>query len=170
MIFRRVFFIPPRGLFFSTLPSPFRCLHFTLIVNKLRLRTDTSTTNKQKTNHQLYVGMMISKQPLYIKGIDSTNQEITKESAFGAMGMFIFLFSSSVVYLCYNKHHDEEHDIRSRGYMRPGSQGSEVGVTSRGGFRDLRMSDYQVEMPPSASNSPDNTSDDDEDEHIDLLS
>lgn len=114
--------------------------------------------------------MMISKQPLYIKGIDSTNQEITKESAFGAMGMFIFLFSSSVVYLCYNKHHDEEHDIRSRGYMRPGSQGSEVGVTSRGGFRDLRMSDYQVEMPPSASNSPDNTSDDEEDEHIDLLS
>jgi hypothetical protein len=62
--------------------------------------------------HQFFVGMMISKQPLYIQGINPTNQEITKESAFGAMGMFIFLFSTSVVYLCYHKFHDEEDVIR----------------------------------------------------------
>ena len=55
---------------------------------------------------------MISKQPLYIQGINSSNQEITKESAFGAMGMFIFLFSTSIVYLCYHKCHDEEDNIR----------------------------------------------------------
>ena len=55
---------------------------------------------------------MISKQPLYIQGINPSNQEITKESAFGAMGMFIFLFSSSMVYLCYHKCRDEEDVIR----------------------------------------------------------
>ena len=61
---------------------------------------------------QFFVGTMISKQPLYIQGINATNQEITKESAFGAMGMFIFLFSSSMIYLCYHKCYDEEEIIR----------------------------------------------------------
>ena len=55
---------------------------------------------------------MISNQPLYIKGIGSENQEITKQSAYGAMGMFIFLFSSSMIYLCYHKRRDEEYNIR----------------------------------------------------------
>lgn len=67
---------------------------------------------------------MIKIQPIYIKGISESNQEITKESAFGAMGMFIFLFTLSVVYLCYRKYRREydDHDenaIRARGYMRP---------------------------------------------------
>jgi len=65
---------------------------------------------------------MIKIQPIYIKGIDLSNQELTKESAFGAMGMFIFLFTLSVVYLCFRKIRRESHDehaIRARGYMRP---------------------------------------------------
>ena len=67
---------------------------------------------------------MIKIQPIYIKGISESNQEITKESAFGAMGMFIFLFTLSMVYLCYRKYRREydDHDenaIRARGYMRP---------------------------------------------------
>eukprot|EP00804_Cyclotella_cryptica_P014780 CCRYP_020121-RB/>CCRYP_020121-RB protein AED:0.27 eAED:0.27 QI:285/1/1/1/1/1/2/470/184 len=91
---------------------------------------------------QFFVGTMISKQPLYIQGINSSNQEITKESAFGAMGMFIFLFSSSMIYLCYHKCHDEEEIIRSQGYVRPGQ-------------RALRISDYEVQVEiPSAASSP----------------
>ncbi len=67
---------------------------------------------------------MIKIQPIYIKGISVSNQEITKESAFGAMGMFIFLFALSIVYLCFRKYRREydDHDenaIRARGYMRP---------------------------------------------------
>ena len=82
---------------------------------------------------------MIKNQPLFIKGIDEHNQELTKESAFGAMGMFIFLFSSSVLYLCCHKNRDDEHAIRSQGYMRPQFQ-------SAGG---QRLSDYQVELSHS---------------------
>mmetsp|Transcript_11442 Transcript_11442/g.23413 ORF Transcript_11442/g.23413 Transcript_11442/m.23413 type:complete len:156 (-) Transcript_11442:349-816(-) len=85
----------------------------------------------------LFVGMMISKQPLYIKGIDANNQEMMKESAFGAMGMFIFLFSSSLIYLCYSSRHDNEHHIRSQGYMRPRAQ------------RQRGIGDYLVELPDS---------------------
>ncbi|KAL9181219.1 hypothetical protein ACHAXT_010024 [Thalassiosira profunda] len=88
-------------------------------------------------------------------GIDESNQELTKESAFGAMGMFIFLFSSSVIYLCLHKQRDDEHAIRSQGYMRPGMQA--------GG---LRLSDYQVEL----SFSEGHNSDDEESEHESLLS
>eukprot|EP00584_Thalassiosira_punctigera_P012510 CAMPEP_0172570848 /NCGR_PEP_ID=MMETSP1067-20121228/129154_1 /TAXON_ID=265564 ORGANISM="Thalassiosira punctigera, Strain Tpunct2005C2" /NCGR_SAMPLE_ID=MMETSP1067 /ASSEMBLY_ACC=CAM_ASM_000444 /LENGTH=147 /DNA_ID=CAMNT_0013363041 /DNA_START=275 /DNA_END=718 /DNA_ORIENTATION=+ len=89
-----------------------------------------------------FVGSMIKNQPLFIKGIDMSNQERTKESAFGAMGMFIFSFSSSVLYLCYHKHHDEEHAIIAQGYMRPQMQ---AGGT--------RMSDYQVELPHSVASA-----------------
>ena len=93
--------------------------------------------------------MMIKHQPLFIKGIDESNQELTKESAFGAMGMFIFLFSSSVIYLCVHKQRDDEHAIRAQGYMRPHMQA--------GG---MRLSDYQVEL----SFSEGHNSDDDEHE------
>lgn len=94
--------------------------------------------------------MMISKQPLYIKGINASNQELMKESAFGAMGMFIFLFSTSVIYLCYNSNRDEEHHIRSQGYMRPRMHQQ----------RGAAMSDYLVELPdssPSSGESDDHT-------------
>ena len=107
---------------------------------------------------QLYVGLMIKHQPLFIKGISEENQELTKESAFGAMGMFIFLFTSSVLYLCFNKNRNSEDTLRSQGYMRPGSS------LSRGG---MRMSDYQVSMELSVSRQ--NSHDDDEMEPI-LLS
>lgn len=99
---------------------------------------------------------MIKYQPLFIKGIDASNQELTKESAFGAMGMFIFLFTSSVLYLCFHKHHDDEHLLRSQGYMRPQMQA--------GG---MRMSDYQVELPHSVCSAQDS---DDEDEFSPVLS
>ena len=101
---------------------------------------------------------MIKHQPLFIKGISEENQELTKESAFGAMGMFIFLFTSSVLYLCCNKNRNSEESLRSQGYMRPGSS------LSRGG---MRMSDYQVSMELSVSRQ--NSHDDDEMEPI-LLS
>lgn len=101
---------------------------------------------------------MIKHQPLFIKGISEENQELTKESAFGAMGMFIFLFTSSVLYLCCNKNRDSEQVIRSQGYMRPGS--------SSGG---MRMSDYQVELPHSVSEQQhlddEHLDDDHDDEH-----
>lgn len=87
-----------------------------------------------------FAGSLIKYQPLFIKGINETNQELTKESAFGAMGMFIFLFSSSALYLCFHKHHDDEHAIMAQGYMRPQMQA--------GG---MRMSEYQVELPHSES-------------------
>jgi len=102
-----------------------------------------------------FVGSLIKNQPLFIKGIDESNQELTKESAFGAMGMFIFLFTSSVLYLCFHKHHDSEHAIRAQGYMRPHMQS--------GG---MRMSDYQVELPHSVPNSE---SDDEDDEFAPVL-
>jgi len=94
---------------------------------------------------------MIKHQPLYIKGIDASNQELTKESAFGAMGMFLFLFTSSMLYLCLHKHRDDEHAIRSQGYMRPQMQA-----------RGMRMSDYQVELPRSVCDQDSDSEDDDE--------
>jgi hypothetical protein len=87
-------------------------------------------------------------------GIDKSNQELTKESAFGAMGVFIFLFVSSVIYLCLHKHRDEELVIRSQGYMRPQLQG--------GG---ARRNDYLVELPNSV-HSTNNSYDEDEFESV----
>lgn len=102
---------------------------------------------------------MIKNQPLFIKGIDESNQEHTKESAFGAMGMFIFLFTSSVLYLCCHKRHDDEHAIRAQGYMRPQMQA--------GG---QRLSDYQVELPISESGSPHVSDSEEHDEFTPVLS
>eukprot|EP00581_Thalassiosira_minuscula_P014923 CAMPEP_0183729714 /NCGR_PEP_ID=MMETSP0737-20130205/31008_1 /TAXON_ID=385413 /ORGANISM="Thalassiosira miniscula, Strain CCMP1093" /LENGTH=144 /DNA_ID=CAMNT_0025961979 /DNA_START=149 /DNA_END=583 /DNA_ORIENTATION=+ len=95
-----------------------------------------------------FVGSMIKHQPLFIKGIDHTNQELTKESAFGAMGMFIFIFTLSSVYLCLHRR-PAEYEIKAQGYMRPQMQGGRH-----------RMSDYQVELPHSASSQ--NSEEDDE--------
>ena len=100
------------------------------------------------------MGTIIKYQPLFIMGIDKSNQELTKESAFGAMGVFIFLFTSSVIYLCLHKHRDEELVMRSQGYMRPQLQG--------GGTRG---SDYLVELPHSV-HSNDNSFDEDEFESV----
>ena len=105
---------------------------------------------------------MIKIQPIYIKGISESNQEITKESAFGAMGMFIFLFTLSMVYLCYRKYRREydDHDenaIRARGYMRP------LNLQSR-------SSNNGVELPNagiSAIHSDSEEEDDDDEMHSD---
>ena len=86
---------------------------------------------------QLLVGTMIKDQPLFIKGVDETNQELMKESAFGAMGMFTFIFTSSVIYQCLHRNKNDEDTIRCQGYMRPSHQ--------------MAMSDYQVEMPHAYS-------------------
>lgn len=86
-----------------------------------------------------FVGTMIKNQPLYIKGIDSSNQELTKENAFGAMGMFIFLFTSSAIYICFYKHRDNDRHLRSQGYMRPRA------------MQRLGSRDYHVELPHSPS-------------------
>lgn len=84
------------------------------------------------------VGSMIKHQPFFIKGIE--NQELAKESAYGAMGMFVFLFCSSVLYIFIHKPRDEEDAILAQGYMRPQMQAGRA-----------RMSDYQVELPDSAA-------------------
>lgn len=107
---------------------------------------------------------MIKIQPIYIKGINVSNQEITKESAFGAMGMFIFLFTLSVVYLCYRKYRREyddhdEHAIRARGYMRP------LNLQSR-------SNNNGVELPNAAGISalhPDSEEEEEEEEDNDYV-
>ena len=106
------------------------------------------------------MGTMIKNQPLYIKGIDASNQELTKESAFGAMGMFIFLFSSSAIYICCYKNRDNEHHLRSQGYMRPS------------GVQRLGSRDYHVELPGSPSLELHQDSDDEveDDEMSSILS
>jgi len=109
-----------------------------------------SNSQSQSTspNIQAFVGTMIKNQPLYIKGIDASNQELTKENAFGAMGMFIFLFSSSAIYICCYKHRNNEHQIRSQGYMRPSA------------MQRLGSRDYHVELPHSPSLELQHDSDD----------
>ena len=99
---------------------------------------------------------MIKIQPIYIKGISVSNQEITKESAFGAMGMFIFLFTLSIVYLCFRKYRREydDHDeyaIRARGYMRP------LNLQSR-------SSNGGVELPNSGMSALHSDSEEEDDE------
>ena len=109
------------------------------------------------THVQAFVGTMIKNQPLFIKGIDASNQELTKQNAFGAMGMFIFLFTSSAVYICFYKNRrDDEHRIRAQGYTSPGRG------MHRFGSRDY----HTVELPPSPHNSTleMNESDGEEDE------
>jgi len=97
---------------------------------------------------------MISKQPLYIKGIGPHNQELTKESAFGAMGMFLFLFTLSLFYLCCIKgiRGGGEGEGRHRGYMRPMRPPPPRG-----------LSEYQVELSDS---SPESDRSIDESEHF----
>jgi len=80
-----------------------------------------------------FVGSMIKHQPLFIKGIDDI--ELAKENAYGAMGMFMFIFCSSVLYMCFYTNRSEEHTIMAQGYMRPQLQA--------GG---ARLSDYEVEL------------------------
>jgi len=80
-----------------------------------------------------FVGSMIKHQPLFIKGID--DMELAKKNVYGAMGMFMFIFCSSVLYICFYKNRSEEHAIMAQGYMRPQLQA--------GG---ARLSDYEVEL------------------------
>lgn len=96
-----------------------------------------------------FVGSMIKHQPLFIKGID--DQELAKENAFGAMGMFMFIFCSSALYIFFHKRHDEDHAIMSQGFMRPHLQ---AGGT--------RLSDYEVELQLPLSVSPPSRLDSDE--------
>lgn len=76
---------------------------------------------------------MIKHQPFFIKGID--DMELAKKNAYGAMGMFMFIFCSSVLYIWFYKNRSEEHAIMAQGYMRPQLQA--------GG---ARLSDYEVEL------------------------
>jgi hypothetical protein len=128
---------------------------------------------------------MIKYQPLFILGIDKNNQELTKESAFGAMGMFIFLFSISVIYLCLQNRRDSELLIRSQGYIRPpqpqgGGRGE--GIIGRRNQRFVALpvaqsfddenelefqSNYRDSPPPSTSNQF-NEDDDDENEMVSI--
>merc|ERR1711957_490425 len=80
-----------------------------------------------------FVGSVIKHQPLFIKGID--DQELAQANAFGAMGMFMFIFCSSLLYIFFHTHRDEEHALIVQGYMMPQLQ---AGGT--------RLSDYQVEL------------------------
>mmetsp|Transcript_23627 Transcript_23627/g.31388 ORF Transcript_23627/g.31388 Transcript_23627/m.31388 type:complete len:135 (-) Transcript_23627:542-946(-) len=87
---------------------------------------------------------MISKQSFYIKGID--DPETFKDSAFGAMGLFIATFVLSIVYLMYDSccayrftPHDNMYDsVPSPGYGLPPG-----------------MTDYEVnmELPRSSGSS-----------------
>eukprot|EP00567_Pseudictyota_dubia_P007624 CAMPEP_0197444770 /NCGR_PEP_ID=MMETSP1175-20131217/10166_1 /TAXON_ID=1003142 /ORGANISM="Triceratium dubium, Strain CCMP147" /LENGTH=133 /DNA_ID=CAMNT_0042975617 /DNA_START=355 /DNA_END=753 /DNA_ORIENTATION=+ len=56
------------------------------------------------TLFMLWVGVMISKQPFYMKGLEDVDR--CRSNAFGAMWMFVFTFVSSVAYLWYdsNRH------------------------------------------------------------------
>mmetsp|Transcript_7023 Transcript_7023/g.21018 ORF Transcript_7023/g.21018 Transcript_7023/m.21018 type:complete len:143 (-) Transcript_7023:707-1135(-) len=56
------------------------------------------------TLFMLWVGIMITKQPFYMKGLEDVDR--CRSNAFGAMWLFIFTFVSSVAYLCYdsNRH------------------------------------------------------------------
>ena len=70
---------------------------------------------------------MIKHQPLFIKGIDESNQELTKESAFGAMGMFIATFAVSVIGILRTSPNEKE-DIDTGGeYQLSGVGQSEYG-------------------------------------------
>ena len=51
-------------------------------------------------NHQGWVGALLVYQPFYVSGLEDI--EAAKTSAFGALGLFIVTFASSIVYLCYD--------------------------------------------------------------------
>uniref|UniRef100_A0A7S0GJU4 Uncharacterized protein n=1 Tax=Proboscia inermis TaxID=420281 RepID=A0A7S0GJU4_9STRA len=54
-----------------------------------------------------WVGIMVTKQPFYVGGLD--DEDSAKESAFGAMGTFIFTFILSVIGIIYDsKNQDTE--------------------------------------------------------------
>lgn len=71
----------------------------------------------------LWVGMMITKQPFYIKGLES--EEECRSNAFGAMGFFVFTFVSSLAYLYYDRNRHRyvaiEYFLRRRGTQQPGT-------------------------------------------------
>ena len=50
--------------------------------------------------NQGWVGALLVYQPFYVSGLEDI--EAAKSSAFGALGLFIFAFATSLVYLCYD--------------------------------------------------------------------
>lgn len=49
---------------------------------------------------QGWVGALLVYQPFYVSGLEDI--DAAKSSAFGALGLFIVTFASSIVYLCYD--------------------------------------------------------------------
>mmetsp|Transcript_4002 Transcript_4002/g.6696 ORF Transcript_4002/g.6696 Transcript_4002/m.6696 type:complete len:103 (-) Transcript_4002:188-496(-) len=54
----------------------------------------------------LWVGLLISQQSFYIAGIEDADE--AKNSAFGAMGMFIFTFVASMAGIWYDSNYKQE--------------------------------------------------------------
>ena len=52
------------------------------------------------STNQGWVGALLVYQPFYVSGLEDI--EAAKSSAFGALGLFIFAFASSILYLCYD--------------------------------------------------------------------
>lgn len=90
------------------------------------------------TPHQGWVGALLVYQPFYVSGLEDIGA--AKSSAFGALGLFIVTFASSIVYLCYDS------CCKFR-YGALSTHDTDAGVGAGGGVGYPRgMSEYEVNI------------------------
>lgn len=88
---------------------------------RLHARTATLDLDRE-LEHQLFVGVMLQTQPMFITGLDDTDD--AKKNAFGAMGMFLATFGLSIFGIMRTK--DDREELESTvdmGYQLSGNVG-----------------------------------------------
>jgi len=106
---------------------------------------------------QLWVWIMITKQPFYIRGLEDVDN--CKKSAFGSMVLFITIFFLSVCYLCldssrrrrYGQLDISEHSERSS--LPPGMTDYEVNLELSERFAS-NPRNVHVPYPDNPGNAP----------------
>lgn len=86
-----------------------------------------------------WVGMMIIKQPFLLVGLKDYDE--CKDTAFGTMWLFIFLFVTSVIYICYDSV-TQSNGSSTRG--RGGGSGEYVDEDDTRPILPPGMSNYRV--------------------------
>uniref|UniRef100_A0A7S4JA43 Uncharacterized protein n=1 Tax=Odontella aurita TaxID=265563 RepID=A0A7S4JA43_9STRA len=114
---------------------------------------------------QLWVGIMILKQPFYISGLKDV--ENCKQSAFGAMVLFVIVFFVSICYLCFDNTCNrsrygelETTDHSERSSLPPGMTDYEVNMELSGSIDSLSNNGrvpYSDDPPVPFSDDPPGT-------------
>jgi len=95
------------------------CFLCVLLTSDIALRFITFISLSPLSNHQCFVGVLLTTQPEFITGIEDASE--ARSNAFGAMGMFIGTFAFSLYGIMRTSSNEkEEIDTGSEGYQLTG--------------------------------------------------